>query len=161
MIITDLLEYCNYNLHYNKETGDLWKLHRFGNRYSLCSTLCHGHIIVSLNKTRYYAHQLIWLMNYGYFPEKEIDHINTIRTDNRLSNLREATKQQNAWNRGKPKSNTSGYKGVSLNKDTGKFAVYININKKSTYLGLYKTKEEASAVYEKKAKEIAGEYYKE
>jgi hypothetical protein len=90
-------------------------------------------------------HRFAWYFIYNECPE-EIDHINGIRHDNRISNLRGVTRQQNQWNR----LNTKGY---YFNKGARKFYAYIRINGKKTYLGLFNTEQEASQAY-LKAKEI-------
>ena len=71
----------------------------------------HGYNVIGTNKKHYYTHRVIFLMHYGYLP-KYIDHINGVRTDNRLENLREATVSQNNHNSKTPKTNTTGYKNV-------------------------------------------------
>lgn len=73
----------------------------------------------------------------------EVDHINRNRLDNRKSNLRIVTRQENMLNKSEYKNNTSGIKGVKWNKDRQKWQVQINHNKKRIHLGLYSDLEEA------------------
>lgn len=87
-----------------------------------------------------------------------VDHINRNPLDNRLSNLRPATRSENAINRGKTKANTSGYKGVALNKQTGKYKAAIRVNYELIHLGTYKTKEDAALAYNKAALKYFGEF---
>lgn len=75
-----------------------------------------GYVQIKISGKLYHAHRLAWLYVYGYMPEKEIDHINRIRDDNRIANLREATSQLNSLNTGIYKNNTSGSKGIYYNK---------------------------------------------
>ena len=89
-----------------------------------------------------------------------IDHINHDKLDNRKSNLRICTQSENSQNIGKKKTNTSGYKGVSLDKNTGKWRASIMKNRKSYVIGNYNTPEEAHAAYCKTAKELHGEFAK-
>jgi len=103
----------------------------------------HGYITININNKRYYAHRLAFLYMTGNFPENEIDHINIIRNDNRWFNLREATSTQNAHNSSKPSHNTSGFKGVSKHKASGKYEASIKVNNKKKFLGLYDSVEEA------------------
>jgi hypothetical protein len=103
----------------------------------------HGYISIDINNKRYYAHRLAFLYMTGKFPENKIDHINIIRNDNRWENLREANNNQNAHNSSRPSHNTSGFKGVSKNKATGRYEAHIKINNKKKFLGLYDTVEEA------------------
>lgn len=87
------------------------------------------------------------------------DHKETGMTlDNRRSNLRPATSQQNSYNTRKPRSNTSGRKGVSWSKLRNKWIVQIRINGKKTYIGAYVLFEEACAVREAAEKKYHGEF---
>lgn len=72
-----------------------------------------------------------------------IDHINHIKSDNRICNLRVVTNSQNQMNRGKTITNTSGVKGVFWHKLKKKWQANLQINKKLLYLGIYKDKQEA------------------
>jgi hypothetical protein len=103
----------------------------------------YRHIVVK--KKLYKAHRLIFMMHYGYMPEF-IDHIDNNRLNNKIENLREATRQQNSWNRKINANNKSGIKGVSWCKLTKKWKVQGRIDKKVTYLGVYETLEEAANV---------------
>jgi len=84
------------------------------------------------------------------------DHKNGDGLDNRRANLRIVTNGQNQLNNGKYKSNTTGAKGVFM--DHGKYRAEIRKDGKRKYLGMFKTVEEASAAYQKAAKELFGEY---
>jgi len=88
----------------------------------------------------------------------DIDHINGNPLDNRKSNLRICTHTENMRNRGANKNNTSGYKGVGWHKKGKKWGATIKHNYKSVYIGLYEDKEEAARAYDKKAKELHGEF---
>ena len=87
-----------------------------------------------------------------------VDHINHNRLDNRKSNLRVCTQQQNNINVSTRKNNTSGYKGVSLDKRRNKWRARVNIDGKEKSLGYYKTKEEAIAARKQAEIEYYGEY---
>jgi len=113
-----------------------------GSKYS------NGYICIAIDSKRYLAHRLIWLYVYGEFPANQIDHINEVKDDNRLVNLRLATSQENQHNKSSPQTNnTSGYLGVYWNKPRGKWIARIQVNGKNKHLGLFNTAEEASAVY--------------
>lgn len=86
------------------------------------------------------------------------DHINGNRLDNRKSNLRICTQSQNRANSVKPKTNTSGYKGVCFDKRLKKFRAYIRKDGKMHNLGLFLSAKEAHSVYAEKARELFGEY---
>jgi hypothetical protein len=98
------------------------------------------------------------MLAYGEFPEMSIDHINGIKTDNRLQNLRLATKSQNALNSKRHKDNTSGYKGVSWNKRLAKWGARITINGKYKHIGLFKNVEDAASAYAAAAYMHHGEF---
>lgn len=70
-----------------------------------------------------------------------IDHINRNKLDCRRENMRIADNQINSLNRNAPRNSTTGYKGVSFDKRTGKFRAYVKIDKKQVNLGLFDTAE--------------------
>jgi hypothetical protein len=86
-----------------------------------------------------YGHRFCYWFYHGVVPEN-IDHINRVRDDNRISNLRSVSKQQNHFNR----TDTKGY---YYNKPRGKYQAYIMLNQKHISLGCYETETEAHAVY--------------
>ena len=91
--------------------------------------------------------------------KQKVDHIDNNPSNNNVKNLRWATSSDNGCNRGRTKNNKSGFKGVSFHKQSKKYQAMININDKNKHLGLFKSAEEASKVYEAKAREIHGEFY--
>lgn len=94
----------------------------------------------------HYVHRLIWLYVHGKWPDEEIDHINGKRDDNRIANLREATRTDNAQNLKKPKHNTSGVIGVSWHKQSRKWAAQIRVGGEDFHLGKFPNFEDAVAV---------------
>jgi hypothetical protein len=98
-----------------------------------------GYMQIGINKKRYFVHRIIWLYMTGNFPKYQIDHINGVKTDNRFSNLREVTNQQNNFN--------NKAKGYCFVKDRNKYLASIYVDGKNISLGLFKTKEEARASY--------------
>ena len=87
---------------------------------------------------------------------EQVDHINRNGLDNRRENLRLCSHSQNQINRPQQKNNTSGYKGVYLFKK--KWRACIKIKGKLLYLGYFSDKKEAAETYNKKAKELFGEF---
>lgn len=102
--------------------------------------------VISIDNKMYRAHRLIFLWHHGYIPQF-IDHIDQNKINNKIENLRAATKSQNMQNCGKQKNNTSGYKGVHQNKADGKFEASIHINGKKIHLGRFTTALEAFYTY--------------
>lgn len=90
--------------------------------------------------------------------DRDVDHINENGLDNRRENLRVATKGQNAANAGLKASNTSGYRGVSFNKNAGKWQAYLKHDRTRIHLGLWLTAEDAARAFDAKAIEIWGEF---
>jgi hypothetical protein len=105
-----------------------------------------GYRHIMIDGYKFLAHRLIWFMFYGDWPE-EIDHINRVRDDNRLNNLRSADRKINMRNVGVGKTNRSGFRGVEFRDSLKyrKWVVYIGGGKShaKVYLGAFSTLEEA------------------
>lgn len=91
-------------------------------------------------------------------PKVGVDHIDRNTLNNCRDNLRLADKSQNGHNTGKRRVNTSGYKGVSWHRQSGKWLAQIVADKKWHYLGIYETPEAAHAAYCKAADRLHGQY---
>ena len=106
-----------------------------------------------------YVPQVGWYLTYGVWPDKFIDHIDGNPTNNKLSNLRLATPEQNSHNQRKVGSmTTSKYKGVQ--KVNNRWRAYITYQGKMLHLGYHTTEEEAALAYDTKAVEVFGLYAK-
>ena len=101
-------------------------------------------------------HRLIMGLQFG--DKRLTDHVNRNPLDNRRENLRICTNAQNAWNRGKQKSNISGYKGVSFHKPTKKWRAIIASNNKEYRLGSFVEIGDAAMVYNEAALRHHGEF---
>lgn len=97
-----------------------------------------GYTQIVIGHESYLAHRLIWLYHKGYLPENDIDHEDRDNTNDRIWNLREATRSCNNTNSGNRKDNNSGVKGVIFHKTSKKWMAYITKNKRTTYLGVHK-----------------------
>ena len=105
-----------------------------------------GYLLVNVDGNSIRVHKIIWAIHYNEWPKLEIDHINGIRSDNRIENLRLASHSENAQNSFVRCTSRTGIKGVRLRDDTGKYHAYIQINKKIIDLGCYdKIKDAVSA----------------
>ena len=107
------------------------------------TTIKRGYITVGIDKHIYRAHRLAWVYIYDVWPSIGIDHINGIKTDNRIANLREATTSENMQNQ--YKSSGKGLLGTTF--DQGKWNSRIVVNGKYIHLGRFQTAEEAYQVY--------------
>lgn len=108
----------------------------------------HGYIVLWAGKRAYLAHRIAWFLQTGIWPS-DIDHLDHNRTNNRFSNLREVSHQENMKNMTLYKSNNSGVSGICIagrNKD--RWRVTVNIGGKQTYLGEYKDFDVAVSVRE-------------
>lgn len=128
-------------LEYNPETGIfIWKVSlnrhiKIGTRVGHLNQ--NGRRYIKFNKQRYFAHRLVWFYVYGEWPEHEIDHRDGNPDNNRLDNLRLANRSENQQNIKKYINNSSGYIGVSLNKDKKTWRARIAINKKEIHIGTF------------------------
>lgn len=114
---------------------------------------------VYVNKVPYKAHRIVYLLAFEVDPgDKEIDHIDGNGLNNNPANLRLATKSENQHNRGANKNNTSGFKGVSQDKQTKRWTAKIRLHGKRRHLGYHSTPEEAHAAYVRAAEELHGEF---
>ena len=119
-----------------------------------CNHNC-GYTSIRVNKKTYLAHRLAWLYIYGEFPKGHLDHINGIKTDNRICNLRIADDSLNQQNRKAAQSNnkTSGMLGVYFEKQRNKYRARIKYDGLTHCLGFFDTKENAHDAYLKAKRE--------
>jgi hypothetical protein len=147
---------------YIPETGELiWRKNRPKCKAGSIAGGMHsdGYIYVGIYGKRYAAHRIAWLMHYGKDPDNmQIDHINQCKNDNRIINLRLASPAENRHNVSATKGSTTGYKGVSYNKERNKYHAQIMSNRVSYHLGYFETPELAHMAYCKAAAELHGEF---
>lgn len=98
-----------------------------------------GYIVATRNNKRVIMSHLIMKPNSG----QVVDHIDHDTSNNKKGNLRICSLSQNAMNRKRPSHNTSGKKGVSFHKDSGKWRAYITVNGKTICLGKYNSLDDA------------------
>lgn len=105
-----------------------------------------GYRHVKIAGKDYLEHRLAWFYFYGSWPSGHIDHRNGIKTDNRITNLRAATRSQNMQNQRLPHG-SSDYLGVCFHKQTGKWQARITVDKKTRCLGRFDSQQEAGEAY--------------
>lgn len=136
---------------YEPETGVFTRKSRSWNSMPgrvLGSVDRSGYARVHFHGTRFLAHRLAWFFVYGAWPSGEIDHINGVKSDNRVANLRDVSSTTNKQNQRKAlKNNRTGYLGVFFQKANGLYCAQIKVNHKSRHLGYFKDPETASAAY--------------
>lgn len=95
------------------------------------------------------AHRLAWLYVYGQWPAGEIDHINGVRTDNRISNLRDVDRKTNAQNLRRMAKESGTPMGVFFNarKRERAYSANLKIDGRTKHLGYFDTPEMAHAAY--------------
>lgn len=145
---------------YNPSTGHLiWKIRRGkmlpGMRAGYTDP--KGYVVVGVGNEHYLAHNIIWAITHGVWPEQDVDHENRLKGDNKEGNLREATRSQNKINSGPYVTNTSGYRGVYPD-GKGRWRASIKHNYKGRLIGTFDTKEEAYEARLRVEKELFGEF---
>lgn len=154
------LELVNHLFRYDQETGKLYR--RVGVSHSSVKagdevgSRKFDYLVVGIHGRNYPVHCIIWFIYYKKWPDSEIDHKDRNGTNNRIGNLRKATRQQNNMNRGIRKNSSTGYVGVS--KSGRKFRAQIACDGKDFWLGVFATAEEAAKRYDLEAKKLYGEF---
>jgi hypothetical protein len=116
-------------LHYNPDTGIFTRNRTCGGYKKGGESGClngHGYRCIGINNKLYKRSRLAWLYVYGYFPENLIDHIDRDKSNDRITNLREASPSCNVHNRSAPSTNTSGIKGVRWSGNRWKASICVN-----------------------------------
>jgi HNH endonuclease len=142
------------SLQYEAETGEIVRIRgsRGIGKKTFATPPVYGYLQGGIFGGVFATHRVIWAIAHGYWP-KQIDHINGIRTDNRLCNLREVDDAENRKNMAIRSDNSSGYHGVRLNTTTNKWRAEIRVAQKNIHIGCYSSKSDAIAA--RKAAEIA------
>ena len=147
--------------HLEYRDGHLWWVKSTANNVKVGQQFgCYdnkGYRIGKLKGKLYKEHRLIWLYHNSKWPEDQLDHINGIKDDNRIENLREATAQQNQFNK-KSWGKTSTYKGVYWQKQHKKWRAHYYCKSKPYHVGYYETEAEAAEAYRKATEHLHKDY---
>ncbi len=132
---------------YDSETGVFTRKQNRGGKAMAGATVGNyaggGYLKVSINKRNEYLHRLAWVMVHGVWPDGVIDHINGVKDDNRIANLRDVTRSANQHNMPSRINCWTGCVGVSWRADECKWRARITIQHKEIHLGLFSTLAEA------------------
>ncbi|MBZ9922276.1 HNH endonuclease [Mesorhizobium sp. BR1-1-7] len=162
-------EYARSRIDYDPETGILtWKARPVRNRIDKMwntrfanTAIAHknstGHIQFGLDGRNHLGHRIAWLIVHGECPPL-VDHENRIRDDNRLLNLRAATRSQNNTNTRVYSNNTSGFRGVSRRSSRNKWSAHIRHAGKTLHLGNFNCITAAALAYDAAARKFHGEF---
>ncbi|MFX1724963.1 HNH endonuclease signature motif containing protein [Stenotrophomonas sp. AS1] len=151
-------------LRLDADTGQLhWKEHRQSGAApgDVAGWLDVGRYIrVEVDGVRLSAHRVAWALHHGHWPpdDRQVDHINGYKTDNRPANLRLATNSQNQVNTPVRPGTRSGLKGVDWINRVGKWRAKIMVNKVNIHIGYFSDKHEAHAAYCAHAASLHGQY---
>jgi hypothetical protein len=146
---------------YDRATGKLYWKPRKGvaaGREAGCVSKVDGYRRVGIDFTSHLVHRVVWLYETGEMPSAVLDHINMDRLDNRIDNLREATKSQNGFNRRQSKRNNTGFKGVCYDKVKGNYVAKICVDYKQINIGRFANPEDAHAAYTAAAERLHGSF---
>ena len=149
--LLELFEYKDGDL-YNKKPRSKVKVGSIAG-----SLLKDGYRQVKIGNRSYKVHRVIFLMQYGYLPT-QIDHINGIKSDNFIGNLRPATNVTNQYNKKPQKSNTTGHKNIHWCNRSQRYIVSFRIKGKLLNFGSYKDFIDAKNIAIKKRIELHGEF---
>lgn len=149
-------------LSYDKEKGVFRWIKPTGRRTKVGdvagSLWSSGYLAIGIAGQRVLAHRLAWFIETGEWPEFDIDHINGNRQDNRIANLRPASRSQNMANTLKRSSNTSGVKGVHWSSRSRRWIARVMKDGKQIHLGAFKDISDAAKAYATGASVAFGEF---
>jgi hypothetical protein len=158
MSVSRLKELLTFNI---STGGFSWRVKR-GNKAAgqPAGTVCGtGYVVIQLDGHGYKAHHLVWLWHKEEWPKTDLDHADTNKTNNQLTNLRLASASQNGANKS-PKTGKmySDAKGVSYDKNRDKWVAGIGVENRWLNLGRYDSEVAAIEAYQKAAVTLYGDF---
>lgn len=147
-------------LRYEPHTGKLiWRTNKHSksvvpNTVAGCINKATGYRSITIFGVSYAAHHVAWFLHYKKWSEHQLDHINHIRSDNRIVNLREVSIAENARNRKRRDKTTTGEHGIWYDRLRNKYVAEITMNRKRVYLKRFDDIDEAVAARESKLIEL-------
>jgi hypothetical protein len=159
-------EHAKMYFNYDSTTGDLvWKFNTgkknmIGKAAASKSVDASGctRLSVRIHKRVYSVPKVIWAITYGVWPDGDVDHINGVTTDNRLKNLRQASRTENLGNSRMHRNNKCGRKGVHWCTQRKKWKACVIKNRKKYHAGFHNDVESAAAAYLAKARQLYGDF---
>lgn len=130
---------------------------RYAGKPAFAAVTSDGYLYGGVFGRLHKAHRVCWAIHHGEWPAEDIDHINGVRDDNRITNLRAVSRAENARNKKRSPKNTSGATGVYWHNPTGKWLAHIGADGSKKHLGLFDDFSTAVAV--RKAAEAAHGYH--
>ncbi len=145
---------------YNAETGEFIRLVSAGG--SMAGSVIkskvskNGYVYVAVLGIKILAHRVAWALAHGEWPPHDIDHIDGVRSNNRLSNLRPATRGENMQNerRARASNKSCGLLGVSWSKAANRWSAGIKVGGKKKHLGLFDCPNQAHEAYIEAKREL-------
>jgi hypothetical protein len=150
--VRELFDYQDGKLVWKKRTGP-----RSNPNQAVGSLMPQGYLRVKFDKKNYLVHRLVYLWHTGEMPVF-IDHKDQNKSNNKIENLRPATKGQNNCNTKLRKDNKSGFCGVYWHKVAGAWSAEISVNMKKKRIGFFGNQEEAALAYNEAAIRLHGEF---
>jgi hypothetical protein len=112
---------------------------RFAGKPAFMNVSLRGYHTGVIERVRHYAHRVAWAMHHGEWPQDEIDHINGDRLDNRMCNLRVASRSDQMKNLGRQARNKTGFLGIWWDEARQNYQAYIRANGRKISLGRFAT----------------------
>lgn len=141
----------------SKRACSIWNS-RYSGRPALAALHGSGYRVGRINNVMFRAHRVIWAIHYGEWPELQVDHINGNKVDNRICNLRRASRYQNQLNKPMRADSTNPFKGVRWHKRDQRWVASICHMGKAHHLGTFINPEDAHAAYCLAAKQLHGDF---